>query len=204
MQSVEHPNLVMCNNHFLIFSIELKTIFSYICLSTAKAVVIFFKLGDFSVANFVYLTQERLREIENEVKELKTTGRKEMAQTIAEARSYGDLSENAEYDAAKDAQGLLELKISKMEDLLSRAQIIDASTLPENEVHILSKVKVKNLNNSKDYVYMLVSPEEADLQQGKIALTSPVGKALMGSKLGETVEAQVPAGTIKFEILSVE
>jgi len=82
-------------------------------------VVIFFKLGDFSVANFVYLTQERLREIENEVKELKTTGRKEMAQTIAEARSFGDLSENAEYDAAKDAQGLLELKISKMEDLLS-------------------------------------------------------------------------------------
>lgn len=156
------------------------------------------------MANFVYLTQERLLEIENEVKELKTTGRKEMAQTIAEARSYGDLSENAEYDAAKDAQGLLELKISKMEDLLSRAQIIDSSTLPENEVHILSKVKVKNLNNSKDYEYMLVSPEEADLQQGKIALTSPVGKALMGSKLGETVEAQVPAGIIKFEILSID
>jgi transcription elongation factor GreA len=166
-------------------------------------VVIFFKLGDFSVANFVYLTQERLREIENEVKELKTTGRKEMAQTIAEARSFGDLSENAEYDAAKDAQGLLELKISKMEDLLSRAQIIDTSTLSNDEVNILSKVKVKNLNNSKDYEYILVSPEEADFKQGKIALTSPVGKALMGSKLGETVEAQVPAGTIKFKIISI-
>lgn len=165
--------------------------------------VIFFKLGDFSVANFVYLTQERLREIENEVKELKTTGRKEMAQTIAEARSFGDLSENAEYDAAKDAQGLLELKISKMEDLLSRAQIIDTSTLSNDEVNILSKVKVKNLNNSKDYEYILVSPEEADFKQGKIALTSPVGKALMGSKLGETVEAQVPAGTIKFKIISI-
>ena len=156
------------------------------------------------MANFVYLTQERLREIEAELKELKTTGRKEMANTIAEARSFGDLSENAEYDAAKDAQGLLELKISKMEDLLSRAQIIDASNLPNDEVHILSKVKVKNLNNQKEFEYLLVSPEEADLQQGKIALTSPVGNALMGSKLGEIVEAQVPAGIIKFEILSID
>ncbi len=156
------------------------------------------------MANFVYLTPERLREIEIEIKELKTTGRKEMANTIAEARSFGDLSENAEYDAAKDAQGLLELKISKMEDLLSRAQIIDASDLPAGEVHILSKVKVKNLNNSKTFDYLLVSPEEADFQQGKIALTSPVGKALMGSKLGETVEAQVPAGIIKFEILAID
>jgi len=156
------------------------------------------------VTNFVYLTAERLREIENEVKELKTNGRKEMANTIAEARSYGDLSENAEYDAAKDAQGLLELKINKMEDLLSRAQIIDNASLPIGEVHILSKVKVKNLNNSKIFEYLLVSPEEADLQQGKIALTSPVGKALMGKKLGEIVEAQVPAGIIKFEILSID
>jgi len=156
------------------------------------------------VANFVYLTPERLKEIENEVKELKTNGRKKMAQTIAEARSYGDLSENAEYDAAKDAQGLLELKISKMENLLSRAQVIDRSNLPKDEVHILSRVKVKNLNNQKEFEYVLVSPEEADLQQGKIALTSPVGKALMGCKLGEIVNAQVPAGTIKFEILSIE
>lgn len=156
------------------------------------------------MANFVYLTPERLREIESEVRELKTTGRKEMANTIAEARSFGDLSENAEYDAAKDAQGLMELKISKMEDLLSRAQIIDASNLPNDEVHILSKVKVLNLNNSKEFEYLLVSPEEADFQKGKIALTSPVGKALMGKKLGENVEAQVPAGMIKFKILSIE
>ncbi len=155
------------------------------------------------MANFVYLTPERLREIESEIKELKTTGRKEMANTIAEARSFGDLSENAEYDAAKDAQGLLELKISKMEDLLSRAQIIDTTDLSNDEVHILSKVKVKNLNNSKTFDYLLVSPEEADFQKSKIALTSPVGKALMGSKLGETVEAQVPAGIIKFKILAI-
>ena len=156
------------------------------------------------MTNFVYLTPERLREIKAEVKVLKTTGRKEMANTIAEARAFGDLSENAEYDAAKDAQGLLELKISKMENLLSRAQIIDASNLPNDEVHILSKVKVKNLNNQKEFEYLLVSPEEADLQKGKIALTSPVGSALMGSKLGEIVNAQVPAGTIKFEILSID
>ena len=156
------------------------------------------------MANFVYLTSERLREIESEVKELKTNGRKEMAQTIAEARSYGDLSENAEYDAAKDAQGLLELKISKLENLLSRAQIIDNSNLPKDEVHILSRVKVKNLNNQREFEYILVSPEEADLQQGKIALTSPVGSALMGRKLGEIVTAQVPAGVIKFEVLSIE
>jgi transcription elongation factor GreA len=155
------------------------------------------------VANFVYLTAERLREIENEVKELKTNGRKKMAQTIAEARSYGDLSENAEYDAAKDAQGLLELKISKLEDLLSRAQVIDISKFPKDEVHILSKVKVKNLNNNKVFEYVLVSPEEADFKSGKIALTSPVGKALMGKKLGEIVNAQVPAGIIKFEILEI-
>ncbi len=156
------------------------------------------------MANFVYLTPERLREIEAEMKELKTTGRKEMANTIAEARSFGDLSENAEYDAAKDAQGLLELKISKMESLLSRAQIIDASNLPNDEVHILSKVKVKNLNNQKEYEYLLVSPEEANLQLGKIALTSPVGKSLMGCKIGEIVNAQVPAGIIKFEVLSID
>jgi len=156
------------------------------------------------LANFVYLTHDRLLEIENEVKELKTNGRKEMANTIAEARSYGDLSENAEYDAAKEAQGLLELKISKLEDLLSRAQVVDTTNLPEDEVHILSTVVVKNMNNQKEFKYILVSPEEADFQQGKIALTSPVGQALMGKKSGEIVQANVPAGVINFEILSIE
>ena len=156
------------------------------------------------MANFVYLTHERLLEIENEVKELKTKGRKEMANTIAEARSYGDLSENAEYDAAKEAQGLLELKISKLEDLLSRAQVVDGTNLPKDEVHILSTVVVKNMNNQKEFKYILVSPDEADFQHGKIALTSPVGQALMGKKSGEIVQANVPAGVINFEILSIE
>lgn len=156
------------------------------------------------MANFVYLTHDRLLEIENEVKELKTTGRKEMANTIAEARSYGDLSENAEYDAAKEAQGLMELKISKLEDLLSRAQVVDGTNLPTDEVHILSTVVVKNMNNQKEFKYILVSPEEADFQQGKIALTSPVGQSLMGKKVGEVVQANVPAGVINFEILNIE
>jgi len=156
------------------------------------------------LTNFVYLTHDRLLEIENEVKELKTNGRKEMANSIAEARSYGDLSENAEYDAAKEAQGLLELKISKLEDILSRAQVVDENSLPDDEVHILSKVVVKNMSNQKDFKYILVSPEEADFQKGKIALTSPVGQALMGKKLGEVVQANVPAGVINFEILSID
>jgi len=156
------------------------------------------------LTNFVYLTHDRLLEIENEVKELKTNGRKEMANSIAEARSYGDLSENAEYDAAKEAQGLLELKISKLEDILSRAQVVDEHSLPDDEVHILSKVVVKNMSNQKDFKYTLVSPEEADFQQGKIALTSPVGQALMGKKLGEVVHANVPAGVINFKILSID
>ena len=136
------------------------------------------------MTNFVYLTHDRLLEIENEVKELKTTGRKEMANSIAEARSFGDLSENAEYDAAKEAQGLLELKISKLEDILSRAQVVNGNSLPDDEVHILSTVVVKNMSNQKDFKYILVSHEEADFQQGKIALTSHVGQALMGKKLG--------------------
>ena len=156
------------------------------------------------MSNIVYLSKERIKEFEDELKELKTIGRKKMAETIAEARSYGDLSENAEYDAAKDAQGLMELKISKMEELLSKARIIDTSSMPKDQVHILSKVRVKNLNNNKEYDYILVSQEEADLEKGKIAMTSPVGSALMGKKKGETVAANVPAGVIKFKILSLE
>lgn len=156
------------------------------------------------MSNIVYLSKERIKELEDELRELKTNGRKKMAETIAEARSYGDLSENAEYDAAKEKQGLLELKISKMEELLSKARVIDISSMPRDQIHILSKTRVKNLNNSKEYDYQLVSPEEADLEKGKIAMTSPVGSALMGSKVGDVVEAKVPAGIIKFKILSIE
>lgn len=154
--------------------------------------------------NFVYLTKERIRELEKELTELKTTGRQKIAEKIAEARSHGDLSENAEYDAAKEEQGLFELRISKLENILSRARIIDTSAMPAGQVHILSKVTVKNLKNSNTYEYTLVSPEEADFQTGKISMTSPVGQGLMGKKVGEIVKVKAPAGMLEFEILSIE
>jgi transcription elongation factor GreA len=157
-----------------------------------------------SVTNFVYLSKERIREMEKELTDLKTNGRKGMAERIAEARSHGDLSENAEYDAAKEEQGLFELKISKLEDLLSRARVIDTSNMPKDQAHILSTLTVKNLNNSKTYKYTLVSNEEADLEKGKISISSPVGQALMGTKAGQKVQAKVPAGTINFEVIKIE
>ncbi len=156
-----------------------------------------------SDGNFVYLTKERLLELENELKDLKTRGRKEIAAKIAEARAHGDLSENAEYDAAKEEQGLFELKIAKTESLLARARVIDVSQFDKEKIHILSKVKIKNLANGKIYDYMLVSPEEADFQAGKISITSPVGSGLMGKKLGEQVKIKAPAGILDYEILEI-
>jgi len=156
------------------------------------------------VTNFVYLSKERIRELEKELAEMKTSGRKSMAERIAEARSHGDLSENAEYDAAKEEQGLLELRISKMEDVLSRASVIDITNMPKDQAHILSTLTVKNLNNAKTYKYTLVSPEEADIDKGKISITSPVGQSFMGTKVKQVVQAKVPAGLIKFEILKIE
>ncbi len=155
-------------------------------------------------ANFVYLTKERLVELEKELQEMKTNGRKEMAAKIAEARAHGDLSENAEYDAAKEEQGLFELRISKLESVLSRARIIDPTQFPDGEAHILSKVKIKNLKNQKQLEYILVSPEEADFQAGKISVTSPVGQGLMGSKTGQKISVKAPAGVLEFEILSID
>jgi transcription elongation factor GreA len=154
--------------------------------------------------NFVYLTRERLVELEKELRELKTNGRKEIAQKIAEARSHGDLSENAEYDAAKEEQGLFELKISKLENIVSRARVIDANQFENDKVHILSTVSIMNLKNNKKIEYTLVSPEEADFQAGKISVTSPVGQGLMGAKVGEKVKVKAPAGMLEFEILNIK
>lgn len=156
-----------------------------------------------SNGNFVYLTRERLIELEKELQEMKTNGRKTIAAKIAEARAHGDLSENAEYDAAKEEQGLFELKISKMEDILSRVRVIDVSKMPLDEVHLLSKVKIKNLKSKKVVEYLLVSPEEADFQEGKISITSPVGQSLMGKKLGDKVQVKAPAGLMEFEIVEL-
>ena len=156
-----------------------------------------------SDGNFVYLTKERLLELEKELQDFKTKGRKEIAAKIAEARAHGDLSENAEYDAAKEEQGLFELRISKIESLLLRARVIDVSQFDKDKVHILSKVKIKNLANNKEYDYILVSPEEADFQAGKISITSPVGAGLMGKKIGDQVKIKAPAGILDYEILEI-
>lgn len=154
--------------------------------------------------NFVYLTKERLVELEKELQELKTNGRKEIAAKIAEARSHGDLSENAEYDAAREEQGMFELKINKLEKILSRARIIDTSQFTSDQVHILSVVSIINLKTKKSFEYTLVSPEEADFQAGKISVTSPVGQGLLGYKVGDKVKVKAPAGLMEFQILSIK
>ena len=150
-----------------------------------------------------YYTQVGLDKLKEELNTLKTSGRTAMAKQIAEARDKGDLSENAEYDAAKDAQGLLELKISKLEEVVSNARVLDESTVDTSKVSILSKVKIKNKKNGAQMTYTLVSEEEADLKTGKISVKSPIGKGLLGKKIGETTEIQVPAGKIKFEIQEI-
>ncbi|MDX9790092.1 MAG: transcription elongation factor GreA [Candidatus Kapaibacterium sp.] len=151
----------------------------------------------------VYMTKERIKEIEEELQVLKTKGRMEIARKIAEARSHGDLSENADYDAAKDEQGLLELKISKLSDLLANSQIISADEFPDDKVYILSKVKVKNENTGKILDYQLVSSDEADFEKNKISVLSPMGKSLMGKCVGDKAEIKVPAGTTILEILEI-
>ena len=151
----------------------------------------------------VYLTRERLVELEHELHELKIKGRAEMAQKIGEARAHGDLSENAEYDAAKEAQQHLELLIAKLEVTLSRARIIESSELPNDKVYILSRVKLQDLKSNEFALYILVSPEEADFEKDKISVTSPLGKGLLGKTQGETVKIAVPAGTLEYKIVEI-
>jgi len=150
-----------------------------------------------------YLTQEGLDKLKKEIDHLRRVERPAISQQIAEARDKGDLSENAEYDAAKEAQGLLELKISKMEATLSDAVVIDASKLDTDKVLILSKVKLKNQNNGMEVEYTIVPETEADLKAKRISVESPIGKGLLGKKLGEVADIQVPNGTVKFEIISI-
>lgn len=154
-------------------------------------------------SEIIYLTRSRLVELENELKELKTNERKRMAEKIAEARSHGDLSENAEYDAAKEEQGHLEMKIAKLEEMLSRAKIVVPEELADGEVTILSTVKVKDKSINEEITYVLVSPEEADFELDKISVTSPVGRSLMGKKVGDKFEIEVPVGKVKYEILEI-
>ena len=150
-----------------------------------------------------YYTAEGLAKLRKELNHLKDVERPRASQAIAEARDKGDLSENAEYDAAKEAQGLLELKISKMEEIYANARLIDESQLDTSKVLVHSNVKIKNLTNGTEVKYKLVAQSEADLKAGKISVDSPIGKGLLGKKVGETAEVQVPNGTLKFEILEI-
>lgn len=152
---------------------------------------------------YTYYTEEGLRKLKEELAMLKTRGRSDMAKQIAEARDKGDLSENAEYDAAKDAQGLLELKISKLEDVVANARVIDESNIDTSKVSILSNVKIKNKKTNAVVNYILVSEEEADLKSGKISVKSPIGKGLLGKKIGDSAYIDVPAGKLEFEILDI-
>jgi transcription elongation factor GreA len=150
-----------------------------------------------------YYTVEGLNKLKEELHDLRTRGRAEIARQIAEARDKGDLSENAEYDAAKDAQGLLELKISKLEEIVANARIVDESNIDASKVSVLSKVKLKNLITNTNVEYMLVSEEEADLKTGKISVKSPIGQGLLGKKVGDVTSIKIPRGEIKFEVLEI-
>ena len=150
-----------------------------------------------------YYTKDGLKKLRAELNQLKDVERPKASKAIAEARDKGDLSENAEYDAAKEAQGLHELKISKLEESISNARVIDESEINTDKVSILSKVKVLNLSFDKEFEYTIVSEEESDLQQGKISVQSPIGKGLLGKKKGEEVSIDVPSGELKFKILNI-
>ena len=150
-----------------------------------------------------YYTAEGLKKLRDELNQLNDVERPRASQAIAEARDKGDLSENAEYDAAKEAQGLLEMKIAKLEELVANARIIDESQLDVSKVLVLSTVKLKNLANKMEITYTLVAESEADLKAGKISVSSPIGKGLLGKSVGEIAEIKVPNGTLKMEILEI-
>jgi transcription elongation factor GreA len=155
------------------------------------------------MANYTYLTQNGYDRLRNELDELKSTGRQEAARAIAEARAQGDLSENAEYDAAKDAQGLLEFKINELETIMSNARVIDESLLDDSKVAILSNVTIKNLKTGKEMTYKLVSESEADAKQMRISVTSPIGQGLLGKLKGEVAKVTTPAGAMEFEVVNI-
>ena len=155
------------------------------------------------MSNISYYTEEGLKKLRQELNTLKDIERPKISNAIAEARDKGDLSENAEYDAAKEAQGMLEMKISKLEETLAGARLIDESQLDTSKVLVLSKVKIKNMSNNMEMDYMIVADGEADLVSGKISVNSPIGKGLLGKSVGDIAEIDVPSGTLKFKILKI-
>ena len=150
-----------------------------------------------------YYTVEGLQKLKDELNHLRTVERPSISEQIGEARDKGDLSENAEYDAAKEAQGILEMKISKMEAIVANARLIDETHMDNSKVFILSKVKIRNMSNAMDIEYTLVAENEADIKVRKISIDSPIGKGLLGKKVGEIVDIQTPGGLLQFEIIDI-
>jgi len=155
------------------------------------------------MAQVSYFTEEGLAKLKDELKQLTSVERPAISKQIAEARDKGDLSENAEYDAAKEAQGLLEMKISKLQDLIANARVVDQADLDTSKVLILSRVKIKNVANGATMEYTLVSEKEANIKEKKISVDSPIAKGLLGKKVGDVAEVQVPSGMMKFEIVEI-
>lgn len=155
------------------------------------------------MAKLSYYTEEGLEQLKDELRALKTKGRTEVAEQLAEARAQGDLSENAEYDAAKEAQGLLEMKISKLEEILSNARVLSPTDIDTSKVSILSKVRIKHKQQGKEFTYNIVAEEEADLKAGKISVESPIGKGLLGKRVGERAVINIPSGKVEFEVLGI-
>jgi transcription elongation factor GreA len=150
-----------------------------------------------------YVTEEGLQKLKDELEHLKSVERPSISRQIAEARDKGDLSENAEYDAAKEAQGLLEMRIAKLEDIVANSRVIDESKIDTSKVQILNKVTLLNKKNKAKMSYTLVSDSEANLKEGKLSINTPIAKALLGKSVGEVVEVQVPSGMVTFEILEI-
>ena len=150
-----------------------------------------------------YYTPEGLKKLRAELDHMKSVERPHISNQIAEARDKGDLSENAEYDAAKEAQGLLEMKIAKLEDVLANARVLDSENIDLSKVGVLTKVRLKNVANGATMTYSLVAEKEADIKQSKISVSSPIGKGLLGKRVGEIAEIQVPRGTMNFEVLEI-
>jgi len=155
------------------------------------------------MSNVSYYTIEGLKKLKDELNQLRDVERPKASEAIAEARDKGDLSENAEYDAAKEAQGLLEMRISKMEEVVSNARVIDESQLDTSKALVHSLVRIKNTTNGAEMTYKLVAQSEADIKTGKISVESPIGKGLLGKQVGDTAEISVPNGTMKFEVLEI-
>ncbi|MFP4448955.1 MAG: transcription elongation factor GreA [Bacteroidota bacterium] len=155
------------------------------------------------MAKLSYVTEEGLKKLTEELKQLETVERPKISKQIAEARDKGDLSENAEYDAAKDAQGMLEMRIQKLKDTIANSRILDQSKIDTDTVQIMNKVRIKNKKNGAEMEYTIVSESEANLKEGKISVNSPIAQGLLGTKVGDEVEIEVPSGKIPFKVLDI-